>query len=70
MPRIEDFPVMPCESIKVSFKPVNFFERNPAIDVPPSTQAFNRSVLVAAKGGEVKRADACCAGSVKEGSKL
>ncbi|KAK3616265.1 hypothetical protein LTR56_018860 [Elasticomyces elasticus] len=33
IPRIEDFPVMPCEIIKVALKPVNFFERNPAIDV-------------------------------------
>lgn len=64
VPRIEDFPVMPCEIIKVALKPVNFFDRNPAIDVAPSTQAFNQSVLVAAtgeaeavvgKGGEV-----CC----------
>ena len=44
--RVEDFPVMPCESIKVSFKPVNFFDKNPALDVPPSNQNFNRSVLV------------------------
>jgi len=43
VPRIEDFPVMPCEIIKVAFKPVNFFERNPALDVPPSSQAFNQS---------------------------
>jgi primary-amine oxidase len=26
------------------FKPVNFFDKNPALDVPPSTQAFNQSV--------------------------
>lgn len=45
--RAEDFPVMPCEVIRVSFKPVNFFPANPALDVPPSTQAFNRSTLVA-----------------------
>lgn len=44
--RIEDFPVMPCEVIKVSFKPVNFFTGNPALDVPTSNQDFNRSVLV------------------------
>lgn len=44
--RIEDFPVMPCEIIKVSFKPVNFFHENPASDVPPSNQDSNRSVLV------------------------
>ena len=47
--RIEDFPVMPCEIIKVAFKPVNFFDKNPAIDVPPSNQEFNRSTLVAAQ---------------------
>lgn len=47
VPRIEDFPVMPCEVIKVSLKPVNFFDRNPAIDVPPSEQSFNQSTLVA-----------------------
>lgn len=47
VPRIEDFPVMPCEVLKVSFKPVNFFTRNPAIDVPPSTQEFNKSTLLA-----------------------
>jgi len=44
VPRVEDFPVMPCEILKVMFKPVNFFDRNPALDVPPSTQAFNQSV--------------------------
>jgi primary-amine oxidase len=37
IPRVEDFPVMPTEMIKVSLKPVNFFSRNPAIDVPAST---------------------------------
>lgn len=44
--RIEDFPVMPCEIIRVSFKPANFFNRNPALDVPPSSQEFNRSTLL------------------------
>jgi primary-amine oxidase len=34
---------MPCETIQVKFKPVDFFQRNPAIDVPPSTQAANKS---------------------------
>ena len=46
IPRIEDFPVMPVEILKVSFKPVNFFERNPALDVPPSTLEVNGSTLV------------------------
>ncbi|EXJ84058.1 primary-amine oxidase [Capronia epimyces CBS 606.96] len=46
VPRCEDFPVMPAEIIRVSLKPDNFFTKNPAIDVPPSTQASNRSTLI------------------------
>lgn len=46
IPRVEDFPVMPCEILKVHMKPVNFFDKNPALDVPPSEQNFNKSVLV------------------------
>ncbi|KAF8461011.1 copper amine oxidase [Kalaharituber pfeilii] len=46
IPRIEDFPVMPVETLRVSLKPVNFFTKNPALDVPPSTQQFNRSTLL------------------------
>lgn len=46
IPRIEDFPVMPAEIIKVALKPVNFFEKNPALDVPPSEQRFNQSTLL------------------------
>ncbi|TDZ31391.1 Copper amine oxidase 1 [Colletotrichum spinosum] len=44
-PRIEDWPVMPCEKMVVGLKPVNFFRGNPALDVPVSTQERNRSVL-------------------------
>ncbi|WVQ80952.1 hypothetical protein IAT38_003059 [Cryptococcus sp. DSM 104549] len=44
-PRVEDFPVMPCETHMVSFKPADFFDKNPAIDVPASTQGFNQSSL-------------------------
>lgn len=76
IPRIEDFPVMPCEILKVSFKPVNFFDKNPGLDVPPSTQQFNQSVLLSAKHAqgagegavvnkehelEVKNGNGCCA---------
>lgn len=46
VPRIEDFPVMPVEILKIHMKPVNFFDKNPALDVPPSTQTFNKSTLL------------------------
>lgn len=47
-PRIEDWPVMPSEKMTVGLKPVNFFEGNPGIDVAPSIQETNKSVLYAA----------------------
>jgi primary-amine oxidase len=50
IPRVEDFPVMPVETMRVTFRPANFFDRNPAIDVPPSVQGFNKSVLVEPNG--------------------
>lgn len=30
-PRVEEFPVMPVESITVSLKPADFFTKNPAL---------------------------------------
>ncbi|EHA52316.1 peroxisomal copper amine oxidase [Pyricularia oryzae 70-15] len=45
-PRVEDWPVMPCEKMVVGLKPVNFFQSNPALDVALSTQERNCSVLV------------------------
>jgi primary-amine oxidase len=36
VPRSEDWPVMPVSTIGFSLKPVGFFERNPALDVPPT----------------------------------
>jgi primary-amine oxidase len=45
-PRVEDYPVMPVEIMSIALKPVDFFERNPALDVPPSLQEVNKSVLV------------------------
>jgi primary-amine oxidase len=50
VPRVEDFPVMPAETLRVMMRPVNFFERNPAIDVPPSRQEVNCSVGLNGKG--------------------
>jgi len=36
IPRLEDWPVMPVVHIGFALKPDGFFERNPALDVPPS----------------------------------
>ena len=36
VPRPEDWPVMPVEYCGFTLAPVGFFERNPALDVPPS----------------------------------
>ncbi len=35
-PRPEDWPVMPVDYTGFTLKPVGFFDRNPALDVPPS----------------------------------
>lgn len=43
--RVEDFPIMPMERVSVMLKPDGFFTKNPALDVPPSTQSFNQSTL-------------------------
>jgi primary-amine oxidase len=37
VPRPEDWPVMPVSTIGFMLKPDGFFERNPAMDVPPTT---------------------------------
>ncbi|HVM30880.1 MAG TPA: primary-amine oxidase [Candidatus Limnocylindrales bacterium] len=34
--RPEDWPVMPVERVGFALKPVGFFDRNPALDLPPS----------------------------------
>jgi primary-amine oxidase len=52
IPRIEDFPVMPVETVSVHFKPVGFFDKNPALDVPPSEQRVNQSVLLSNGTGD------------------
>ncbi len=36
VPRPEDWPVMPVARIGFELKPWGFFDRNPALDVPPS----------------------------------
>jgi primary-amine oxidase len=34
--RPEDWPVMPADTVSFWLKPFGFFDRNPALDVPPS----------------------------------
>jgi primary-amine oxidase len=36
-PRPEDWPVMPVDHCGFTLKPVGFFDRNPTLDVPPTT---------------------------------
>lgn len=43
VPRVEDFPVMPCEVTGFTLKPDNFFGGNPAIDVPPGINESSQS---------------------------
>lgn len=38
-PRPEDWPIMPVDYAGFKLKPVGFFDRNPAVDVPPSANA-------------------------------
>ena len=35
LPRPEDWPVMPVEYCGFTLQPVGFFDRNPALDLPP-----------------------------------
>lgn len=55
IPRVEDFPVMPVETHNIQLAPFNFFDRNPALDIPQANNSFNKSILVEGEGD-----DACC----------
>ncbi len=41
IPRIEDWPVMPVASVGFLLRPDGFFDRNPALDLPPPSTAAN-----------------------------
>jgi primary-amine oxidase len=72
-PSPEDFPVMPAEPMTLLLRPRNFFERNPALDVPPSycstpsqVRAKGQGVLNAADGASqlvvtTEGTSSCCA---------
>ena len=40
--RPEEWPVMSVDTVSFWLKPVGFFDRNPALDVPPSTPTATR----------------------------
>jgi primary-amine oxidase len=44
-PRPEDWPVMPVEYTGFSLVPVGFFERNPALDLPPASEACHEAAV-------------------------
>jgi primary-amine oxidase len=44
LPRPEDWPVMPVASLGFMLKPFGFFDRNPALDVPPPAGHDHRDV--------------------------
>jgi primary-amine oxidase len=56
--RIEDYPVMPCDTMTVMLKPSGFFEENPALDVPQSSQVLNKSQLYVNKANGTAEVDA------------
>ena len=34
--RMEDWPIMPVDTVSFWLKPFGFFDRNPTLDLPPS----------------------------------
>ena len=66
VPRLEDWPVMPVVRCGFELRPVGFFDRNPALDVPPPARALSSLVAPADCGhlrepkqvGQVARQDA------------
>lgn len=64
-PRTEDFPIMPAEPVSVMMRASNFFQKNPALWVPPSQVARDDSSRAACPSGSK-----CEAEDMKESSKL
>ncbi|KAK1849474.1 peroxisomal copper amine oxidase [Colletotrichum chrysophilum] len=57
-PRTEDFPVMPAEPVGVMIRASNFFKKNPALWVPPSVVAVDKTSKNAFAKSEA--AESCC----------
>ncbi|KAF2014192.1 hypothetical protein BU24DRAFT_441798 [Aaosphaeria arxii CBS 175.79] len=61
-PRTEDFPVMPAEPVSVMLRASNFFQKNPALWVPPSAVVKDDVSRYASDLVNDLKAQ-CCAGS-------
>jgi primary-amine oxidase len=57
-PRPEDWPIMPVDSCGFSLKPVGFFDRNPALDVPRTRSAHCSARADAAQINTAQTSDA------------
>ena len=57
-PRVEDWPIMPVEKHELHIRPADFFDRNPALDVPS-----NKNLASVQVNGEGKE---CCNGHAQE----
>lgn len=42
LPRVEDFPIMPVETVGFMLKPYGFFNWNPTLDLPPDTNKASK----------------------------
>ncbi|OAA64323.1 peroxisomal copper amine oxidase [Niveomyces insectorum RCEF 264] len=69
-PRCEDFPIMPAEPVSVMLRASNFYDRNPALWVPPSAVAIDTTSQYAfaasadpAKAAAAASAGSCCSGN-------
>ncbi|EPQ26592.1 uncharacterized protein PFL1_05913 [Pseudozyma flocculosa PF-1] len=56
IPRPEDAPVMPAETVRCILKPVGFFRQNPALTIPSTQDAKSVAAQAAASAGS----DDCC----------
>ncbi|KAI5308470.1 hypothetical protein KEM55_005617, partial [Ascosphaera atra] len=63
-PRVEDWPVMPIERLELCLRPYDFFEVNPAIDVPGDRNLT--SVQVEGEKSRAGAGGACCGGKGEE----
>ncbi|KAL3474031.1 copper amine oxidase [Aspergillus californicus] len=62
-PRTEDFPIMPAEPVMIMLRASNFFEKNPALWVPPSAVCVDSASANAFPA-------ACCGAEFVDSSKL